>query len=167
MMNARENLMQQIVALLPEIRKVAGRILRNPADVDDVAQQVAVEMIENAERGADVRDLRAWLMVAARTRAIDAIRRGARFSSLPEVAAAAADTEPLSPEARRMWEAFEAACRCSRDSARIRRWAWMHYGEGVSQAEIAEESATSLVTIKGALYNLRKRARAIFEKEAE
>lgn len=165
MMNERENLKQQVADLFPQVLRWARKYART-IDPEDLAQTVMAELLGDLDRLAGVHNLAAWAAVVTRSRAIDAIRAGGRLAALPEMAeAAASDDEPFSPEARRMWEAFEEACRQSKYPETLRGWAWKHYGEGWTQTEIAAECATSIVKVKAALFRLRKLAREIFEKE--
>lgn len=135
----------------PLLYSVALRILKSPADAEDVLQEAWLQVWKRAgsfdpKRGSAV----AWLLTVARTRAIDRYRskasRGRAESSV--------DPEPLTPPVDpsatagrsqlrdRVRQAFEQL------SPEQRRVLEIAYFQGLSQTEIAELVKAPLGTVK-------------------
>jgi RNA polymerase sigma-70 factor (ECF subfamily) len=83
-----ENFQEQIVALLPRLRRFARNLVRNPQDADDVVQ-IAVEraLLRSEQWRSDAR-LDSWLFKILRNAWIDEVRARARRAKilLPEEA---------------------------------------------------------------------------------
>ena len=83
-----ENVQEQIVALLPRLRRFARNLVRNPHDADDVVQ-IAVEraLLRLDQWRTDAR-LDSWLFKILRNAWIDEVRARARRAKilLPEEA---------------------------------------------------------------------------------
>jgi RNA polymerase sigma-70 factor (ECF subfamily) len=77
-----ENIQEQIVALLPRLRRFARNLVRNPHDADDVVQ-IAVEraLLRQDQWRSDAR-LDSWLFKILRNAWIDEVRSRGRRSKI-------------------------------------------------------------------------------------
>ena len=77
-----ENIHEQIVALLPRLRRFARNLVRNPHDADDVVQ-IAVEraLLRLDQWRSDAR-LDSWLFKIVRNAWIDEVRARARRAKI-------------------------------------------------------------------------------------
>jgi RNA polymerase sigma-70 factor (ECF subfamily) len=66
---------QDLVALLPAVRRYARHLTRDPDEADDIAQSVAVKALD---RGGGI-CLEGWLIAAARNEFLDRARARTRF----------------------------------------------------------------------------------------
>lgn len=122
---------------------VLTRVLRDPAEAEDVLHEVFLEVWQHAADFDPARgNVRAWLVMRARSRGLDRLRALGRTRTLPEdiagdacVAGAPADTltirralSKLAPELRQLLE--------------------LGYFEGMSSAEIAEHEGLAVGTVK-------------------
>jgi len=125
------------------------RILRNRPDAEEVLQEVFLQAWRSAARYDPSRgSAEAWLIMMARSRAIDALRKGRRApdrpeaAPLPEVPAPSADV-PEAMEARTfVTSALEGLTSTQREVLEL-----AFYG-GLSQTEIAARIGAPLGTVK-------------------
>jgi RNA polymerase sigma-70 factor (ECF subfamily) len=132
---------------------LALRILQNRADAEDIVQEVFAQVWQQAhryqhERGA----VAAWLLMIARSRAIDRLRaRRARPESGEEALAAqrVADAAPMqdlqllsNEEVAKLRAALDALPDAQRAALELA------YYEGMTQAEIADRLSEPLGTVK-------------------
>jgi RNA polymerase sigma-70 factor (ECF subfamily) len=61
--------------------RVCSRVLRNPEDAADAAQEVFLTAVRSLEAGASKRQARAWLMTVARNHCLDSLRRRKRLGT--------------------------------------------------------------------------------------
>ena len=151
----------------PQVYALARRILRNEGDAEEVVQDVFSQAWRTAARFEAARgSVIGWLLVIARTRAIDRLRaRQSRpdtaAEAYPELMASSAPAPPdtlLSNEqAARVREALVALPETQRIPLELA------YYEGLTQSEIAARLTEPLGTIKtrmrSALMTLRERLR--------
>jgi RNA polymerase sigma-70 factor (ECF subfamily) len=130
---------------------VAIRILRNQADAEEVVQEVFLQVWREASRYDPARGTpQAWLVMVARTRAIDKLRAGRRHGDQRRETAILAQHE--SPAPRRADD--ETADRqlvlgvLARLSPAHRQVLELAYYEGLTQTEIAERTGIPLGTVK-------------------
>ena len=111
-----ENIQEQIVALLPRLRRFARNLTRNPHDADDVVQ-IAVEraLLRLDQWRSDAR-LDSWLFKILRNAWIDEVRARARQAKilLPEEAGEQIGEATMEREIER-WSAEAALTRLPED----------------------------------------------------
>jgi RNA polymerase sigma-70 factor (ECF subfamily) len=111
-----ENIQEQIVALLPRLRRFARNLVRNPHDADDVVQ-IAVEraLLRLDQWRTDAR-LDSWLFKILRNAWIDEVRARARRAKIlmPEEAGAQIGEATMEREIDR-WSAETALARLPED----------------------------------------------------
>jgi RNA polymerase sigma-70 factor (ECF subfamily) len=128
---------------------VAGRILRDEADAEEVAADVLWQLWRDASRFDRGRgSVGAWIMMTVRSRAIDRVRarnaRRPRDADATEAAAVADPSNEIHCAERR--RAVEAALASLNDGERdLLR---MAYFSDLSQSEIAERTSIPLGTVK-------------------
>src|ERR1700722_2587666 len=85
-----ENIQEQIVALLPRLRRFARNLVRNPHDADDVVQIAVERALQRVEQWRSDARLDSWLFKIVRNAWIDEVRSRSRRSKifLPEEAGA-------------------------------------------------------------------------------
>jgi RNA polymerase sigma-70 factor, ECF subfamily len=136
----------------PRVLGLAYRILRNSSDAEDVVQEVFSQAWRSAPRYEAARGTVAgWLLIMARTRAIDRLRsRQARPDSggepaadtLPAEAASYPDRLIADEQAARVRQALIALPHDQRAALELA------YFEGLTQTEIAERLQAPLGTVK-------------------
>jgi len=125
------------------VNGLALRILRNPAEAEDVVQEVFVQVWRQAERFDPARGSpEAWLCTIARTRALDRLRRRASRREDPADAAPGASAPPRTEEALAVRKALEGL------SADQRHALELAYYEGLTHTEIAARLGEPLGTVK-------------------
>jgi RNA polymerase sigma-70 factor (ECF subfamily) len=111
-----ENIQEQIVALLPRLRRFARNLVRNPHDADD-AVQIAVEraLLRLDQWRSDAR-LDSWLFKILRNAWIDEVRARARRAKImmPEEAGEQIGEATMEREIER-WSAEAALARLPED----------------------------------------------------
>lgn len=137
----------------PFVRAVALRFLRDPAEADDVAQDVFMHAWTHLDTFDSARgEVRAWLGSMARSRALDRLRRRAvrsRAQLTPALVANGADAldgmDPSDVQAERLQHALKTLSGQSRDILELA------YFEQMSQREIASAVGESLGVVKSRL----------------
>jgi RNA polymerase sigma-70 factor (ECF subfamily) len=141
------------------VYSVALRVLKDPAQAEDVMQDVFFNVWENprafiAGRGS----LGAWLLVVARNRAIDALRRRRPSDPVDEVVLPAKTN--LASEAERNTMMEKVRVILSGLPSEQQRSLQLAFFEGLSHAEIAAKTGDPLGTVKtrirSALISVRK-----------
>ena len=134
------------------VYSLALRIVRNTGDAEDITQEVFAQLWAHASRFDPSRGaVGAWLSVIARSRALDRLRRqaGARSTTGPEALTAIPDPAPsvevVAASAEQVAAAREALAVLPSEQRTALELA---YYEGLTQAEIAERTATPLGTVK-------------------
>lgn len=141
------------------IFSVAMRVLRDAGNAEDVVQEVFIQLWENprmfqAGRGS----LGAWLLVVARNRAVDLLRRRRPTDSVDEVVLAGGTDVALEAERN---ATMEKVRRALDDLPREQRQSVeMAFFEGLTHSEIAARTGDPLGTVKtrirSALTGIRK-----------
>ncbi len=127
------------------VNGLALRLLRDPADAEDVVQTVFIQVWRHADqydprRGAP----EAWLTVLARTRALDQLRRRAhRREAQPDGPGPRAATASGS-----LAEQIAVRTALARLPEMERRTLELAYFDGLSQTEIAANLSTPVGTVK-------------------
>jgi RNA polymerase sigma-70 factor (ECF subfamily) len=142
------------------------RVLGDTAAAEDVHQEVFLDAWRRGstydpERSA----LGTWLMVIARSRAIDHLRRRVPEPLDPQSPGAGvldAEDPSASPElVIERWAMAVLVARLPEEQARILR---MRFHEGLSQAEIAERTGIPLGTVKTYMVRGLRRLRELMEE---
>ena len=150
------------------IMGLAIRIVRNSSDAEDVVQEVFSQAWRTAPNYQPARGTVAgWLLMMARTRAIDRLRSrqarrdaadGADLDGLPAAVAPVSEQLIASQQAARVREAMMTLPIEQRTALELA------YFEGLTQTEIAERTETPLGTVKTrirtALTSLRRSVRS-------
>jgi len=152
-------------ATLSRVYGLVLRVLRRPALADEVVEEIYFQVWRNALRFDAARGCAmAWLLGMARSRAIDAVRREARFQhtsldaeSAPEVASDAPAADDLLDVAIGHAELHRALMLLN---AQPRQLVALAFFRGLSHEEIAAQTALPLGTVKSqirrALVTLRQ-----------
>jgi RNA polymerase sigma-70 factor (ECF subfamily) len=140
--------------------------LGDRAAAEDVQQQVFAEIWRRSEEFDPERSkLFTWVMVIARSRATDHLRRAVPEPHEPGRAAALVDqraeTEPTEELIER-WRVAELLRRVPAEESTMLR---MRFYEGLSQREIAEHTGTALGTVKMRMVQALDRMRTLIDEE--
>ncbi len=141
------------------------RALRDPATAEDVHQEVFLEVWRRGPSYDPARaSLGTWIMLIARSRAIDHLRRRIPEPLDPQAAVAAEPEDPgASPDLLvERWAMAVHLARLPQEQARILR---MRFHEGLSQTEIAERPGIPLGTVKTYMVRGLRRLRELMEEE--
>lgn len=139
--------------------------LRDVATAEDVHQEVFLEVWRRGSGyDPDRSSLGTWIMLIARSRAIDHLRRRIPEPLDPHAPGAAEPEDPAaSPELLvERWAMAVHLARLPADEARILR---MRFDEGLSQTEIAERTGIPLGTVKTYMVRGLRRLRDMVEAE--
>jgi RNA polymerase sigma-70 factor (ECF subfamily) len=140
--------------------------LGDRAAAEDVQQQVFAEVWQRSEDFDPERaKLFTWVMVIARSRATDHLRRAVPEPHEPGRAAALVDqraeTEPTDELIER-WRVAELLRLIPAEEATMLR---MRFYDGLSQREIAERTGTALGTVKMRMVQALDRMRTLIDEE--
>ena len=138
---------------------VALRILRDPSQAEDVMQEILFQLWRSSESFVHGRgSLGAWLVVVARNRSIDAIRRRKPTDSVEDVILAS--PQNLASEAERNTMIAKVRTYMQSLPPEQQKSIEMAFFEGLSHTEIAAKTGDPLGTVKTrirlALLSLRK-----------
>jgi RNA polymerase sigma-70 factor (ECF subfamily) len=149
------------------LRGYLRQLLRDASGAEEVLQQVMVEVWERGARFDPERgSLISWLMMIARSRAIDQLRRELPEPNDPLVTAAIIDgrapdidrTEELSEQ----WRMAHLLTQLPRQESQMLR---MRFQLEMSQSEIAEHTGVPLGTVKMRMVSALERLRALMGEE--
>lgn len=151
---------QCIVTYGPLVWTIARRFAPTPAEAEDAAQEIFIELWKHAGRfDPAVASESAFVTMIARRRMIDRLRRAQRRPDLKPVPDTLASNEHV--EIERCAEASIAAGVLATLDPHQRRVLSLAIGQGMTHAEIAEATAMPLGTVKSlvrrALVAVRKR----------
>jgi RNA polymerase sigma-70 factor (ECF subfamily) len=141
------------------VYSVALRVLKDPANAEDVMQEVFIKLWQNPQAFVQSRgSLAAWLLVVARNRAVDMLRRRKPSVSVEDVVLVAATNVAADAERRTMMEKVRIAL--DRLPPEQQKSMEMAFFEGLSHSEIAAQTGDALGTVKtrirSALISVRK-----------
>jgi RNA polymerase sigma-70 factor (ECF subfamily) len=141
------------------VYSVALRVLKDPAQAEDVMQDIFIQVWKNPASFVSGRgSLGAWLAVVARNRAIDCLRRRRPTDSVEDVVLAA--STDLAAESERNVLMEQVRVHLHQLPPEQRKSVEMAYFEGLSHSEISEKTGDALGTVKTrirlALISLRK-----------
>jgi RNA polymerase sigma-70 factor (ECF subfamily) len=145
------------------VYSVALRVLRDPAAAEDVLQDVFMSIWRRPDNFSAARgSLGGWLVVVARNRSIDVLRRKRPSEQVEEVYLASPFN--LANEAERNSIMERARAVIARLPLEQRKTLEMAYFDGLTHSEIAEITGDPLGTVKtrirSALMTLRKELEA-------
>ncbi len=141
------------------VYSVALRVLKDTGQAEDVTQDIFIQIWKKPGAFISGRgSLGAWLVVVARNRAIDSLRRRRPTDSVEDVVLAA--STDLAAEAERNALIEKVRAYMHQLPPEQRKSVEMAYFEGLSHSEIAEKTGDPLGTVKTrirlALITLRK-----------
>lgn len=141
------------------VYSVALRVLKDPGQAEDVMQDILIQVWKKPGAFVSGRGtLGAWLVVVARNRAIDVLRRRRPTDSVEDVVLASSTN--LAAEAERNTLMAKVRVHLDQLPPEQRKSVEMAYFEGLSHSEIAEKTGDPLGTVKTrirlALITLRK-----------
>ena len=132
--------------------------MRNPAEAEDVLQEVFLRVWRSPEQLKIGKNLLPWMAVVSRNSSIDIIRKRRPSESIEDVTLASPSDTALQAEQSLMCE--KARALIDRLPLEQRTVLEMAYFSGMSHSEIADRTGSPLGTIKtrmrDALKNLRK-----------
>jgi RNA polymerase sigma-70 factor (ECF subfamily) len=138
---------------------VALRILRDPGHAEDVMQDIFFQIWRNSDSFVQGRgSLGAWLMVVARNRSIDHLRRRKPVDSVDEVSLASPGDLASTAEHNALIEKVQKVIKELPEEQQ--KSMQLAFFEGLSHTEISEKTGDPLGTVKTrirlALISLRK-----------
>jgi RNA polymerase sigma-70 factor (ECF subfamily) len=138
--------------MAPRVYGLIRRVLRNPAQSEEVTQEVMVEIWRTATRyDADRGSLTSWVLTMAHRRAIDRVRSEQSSSDREQAAAAASSTTEYDEVAETVTTNLEVEqvrhCLGSLTELQRESVTLAYYG-GYSYREVAELLDAKLATIK-------------------
>ena len=141
------------------VYSVALRVLKDPGNAEDVMQEVFFKLWQNPQAFVQSRgSLGAWLLVVARNRAVDILRRRRPSDSVEDVVLPAATN--LAADAERNFMMEKVRFVLDRLPPEQQKSVEMAFFEGLSHSEIAAQTGDALGTVKTrirtALLSVRK-----------
>jgi RNA polymerase sigma-70 factor (ECF subfamily) len=133
------------------IYSLALRMLRNPQDSEEVVQEVFAQAWRSASRYDAARaPVTAWLLMMARSRALDRLRRRPSAPHAPEEALGAVADPEAGPDTKAATSADVGRLRAALDALPFlqRTAIELAFFEGLSHTEVAERLEQPLGTVK-------------------
>ncbi|HEY4562295.1 MAG TPA: sigma-70 family RNA polymerase sigma factor [Thermoanaerobaculia bacterium] len=154
----------------PALLAVARRILGTPADAEEVLQEVFLHVWNHPGRyDAGRSSVSTWLMLIARSRAIDRLRTRKVVERTHETSAQGNPVEHASPEGVENVFLQERRERVRGEMAKLpgeqRQVLEMAFYEGLSQSEIAARAGLPLGTVKTRTLLAMKKLRSALREE--
>ena len=144
------------------VYSVALRVLKDPANAEDVMQEVFIKLWQNPQTFVQSRgSLAAWLLVVARNRAVDVLRRRKPSVSVEDVVLVAATNVAADAERRTMMEKVRFALQGLPPEQQ--KSMELAYFEGLSHSEIAAQTGDALGTVKTRIRSALIRVRKAFQ----
>lgn len=122
--------------------------LQNPADAEDVYQDVFLRLLDQGAEDWDSQRLKAWLIRVTLNRCADVGRFRLRRPSLP--LSEIPDIPQPTDEAAELWEAV------ARLPAKLRIAVHLHYAEGYTTEEVSAMLNVPAATVRTRLHRARK-----------
>lgn len=148
-----------------DLRTVCRRLVGEDGRADDVVQETFLRALTNAKRLDRRISFAPWLATVARRRSIDALRAEARVRPMAAPPDRAGDTgdDPLEEVLRQ--ERFERVRSALAElSVRERQLLLRQVTHGMSLADLAEEEATSIASVRSVLSRARTKLRTSLER---
>lgn len=154
----------------PMLLALAARILGSQAEAEDVVQETLLQVWHKARTYDPTRSsVSTWLVLLARSRAIDRLRSrkvGERTAQAAQAENARTHTSPKGPEDVLFRERRERVRReLDALPAEQRQVLELAFFEGLTQTEIAERTETPLGTVKTRTLLAMKKLRAALREE--
>ena len=123
--------------------------MQNPADAEDVYQDVFLQLLDQPDRDWDSEHMKAWLLRTTVNRCADLHRFRLRrpvlaLEDIPELA------RPGNDRAEELWDAV------ARLPEKLRTAVHLHYAEGYSTEEIAALLEAPAATVRTRLHRARR-----------
>ncbi|MCR4779642.1 MAG: RNA polymerase sigma factor [Ruminiclostridium sp.] len=133
-------------------------IVKNPADAEDIAQEVFLKLYTYTGSFNDDDHVRAWLLRCAVNRALNLVKSGWHRHSLPLEAAGdeAGETQERNSDVKTAMMSLPP---------KLRAALYMHYYEGYTAEETAKLLGLSTAAVKARLKRGRDRLRTLLENE--
>ncbi|MDD3412339.1 MAG: RNA polymerase sigma factor [Eubacteriales bacterium] len=151
---------ERVLALEPKLYRTACAMLWNDADAADAMQECILKAWRKQDSLRDPERFSAWTMRILINECRNVQRRG-RYRAVP-LEEAMSEREPVGGETIDL--GLRQALRAL--PPKLRLPLLLHHMDGYSLEEIAGMLRLPVSTIKGRLYEARKRLRALLEKEA-
>lgn len=155
----------ELWGLRDDLRSACQRMVGDAGRVDDVVQDTFVRALANIDNLTRRTSFVPWLTTVARRRSIDELRAGTRVrlvATTPE-SAMTPDGDPVEHVLRQ--EAIDRVrAACATLSPRERQLLLRQVTHGLSLAELAQEEATSIGSVRSVLARARTKLRAAVEK---
>jgi RNA polymerase sigma-70 factor, ECF subfamily len=138
-------------ALAPTVYGVARRVLRDPSQAEEVAQEVFVEIWRLATRFDPTRgSVRTWAVTIAHRRAVDRVRSEQSHRDRQKTLAAAAADPPASPEEGAIEQEDRRRARAALLTLppQQREALELAYYDGLTHVQIADHLGVALGTVK-------------------
>ncbi|MDT8326980.1 MAG: RNA polymerase sigma factor [Roseovarius sp.] len=148
-----------LIALMPDLLRVAHRLTRNGDGAQDLCQEVLLKLWIRLDAGAEIDNLRAYAMTALRNQHRQGLRRGQIPLGAPEVVTT---TLPDALDACALSEVMCAIRRLPADQERLMRL--VAAGE-TSPADLAERTGVPPGTVMSRLARARATLRADLGRE--
>jgi RNA polymerase sigma-70 factor, ECF subfamily len=136
----------------PALREKCRRLLRDPQEADDVAQETFVRFWRADLAGGDVGRVTAWLYRVSTRAAIDRVRASAARSRLAPPSDEFAESPGLGAEARATLDQLARRI----PAAELELLLLQHW-DGLTQPEIAEVTGLSERTVRRRLHRCMER----------
>lgn len=150
----------------PSVLGFLSRAMRDRSSAEDVLQEVFTDAWRRADRfDPDRASLSTWLLVIARSRAVDHLRRRVpepRDTSLPGVMDEAEDPDASTDVLLGQWRFAALIGTLSEEEARVLK---MRFHLGLSQSEIAEQTGMPIGTVKTRMNRALARLRRLMDEE--
>ena len=141
----------------------AARVLRDPDDAEDAAQEAALRAWRHSHTRREAGDREAWLATIARNESLRVASRRARVRQT-EVSDAGGEWGDEDPALASVWAEIGFASLLAPLRTHERRLLELRYLQELSVTEIASRLAMPEGTVKVRLHRLRKRLRPLLEK---
>lgn len=137
--------------LAPTVFGIVLRVVRDPAQSEEVTQEVFLEVWRQAARYDSARGgVRAWAVTIAHRRAVDRVRseQALRDRQLRDAATPVVDLDTPSENVIGSWERERARQALSELSASQRQALELAFFDGLTHVEIADRLGVALGTVK-------------------